>query len=175
MVMSRQSPVREAKIEQEFYRLLMNVLEDHKYTIEKVSFGPVEPEYRVDGGRADLMVPAPQGSPLLIIETKRKVQSGSGVTVFREFDPMSPRVITQALTYATLTGSSLFATTNGKVFALFLVPERGEPFRIDRHRLYIKEIQLKKEIAEEILNLVARWKTGHKIEKTPVDWAFILR
>ena len=153
----------------------MNVLEDHKYSIEKVNFGPIEPEYKVDGGRADLMVRATQGSPLLIIETKRKVQGGSGVTVFREFDPMSPRVITQALTYASLTGSSLFATTNGKVFALFLVPERGEPFRIDRHRLYIKEIQLKKETAEEILNLVARWKSGLKIEKTPVDWAFILR
>jgi len=39
-------------------------------------------------------------------------------------------------------GSPYFATTNGRTFALFTVPERGERFSYEKHRIMIKEIAL---------------------------------
>lgn len=172
--MNRITP-REANVEEELYHLFRNVLEKHNNEIEKVKLSGIEPQYPVDGKKADLMLLESASKPLLVIECKRKVDTGRGIAVFTEFDPMSSKVIDQALYYATHTGAPLFATTNGKVFALFLAPERGEPFRIDRHRLLIREIQLNEQVADEILTLAARWKAGLAITKTPVDWAFILR
>jgi len=166
---------REAKIEEELYRLAMNSLEKRNFVIDGVKFDPIEPQFHVDSGIADLMVPTHPSKPLLILECKRKTVSDKGVVYLRNFDPMSNRVITQALSYAVQSGAPLFATTNGKVIAVFMTPERGEAFRIDRHRLLIKEIQLKAGVVDEILVLVARWKAGLAITKTPVDWAFILR
>ena len=164
---------REAEVEEEFYRLAMNVLEKNDFVIEGVKFAPLKPQFSIDGGRADLMLPTDPFKPLLIIECKRKRPEGIAERI--SFDPMSSRVINQALNYAVLCGAQLFATTNGKVFALFTKPKQDEPFRIDRQRLLIREMDLKEEVVEEILRLVARWKAGLAITKTPVDWAFILR
>jgi hypothetical protein len=168
--------VREAKIEEELYRLFVNVLEKNSYALEGVKFGEVEPQFRINGGKADLMIPVQPDKPLIIIECKRKVEKPGGMAYHRNFDPMSSRVIIQALNYAVLSGAPLFATTNGNVFALFTKPERDEPFRIDRHRLFIREIQqLNEGAVQEILSIIARWKIGLTITKTPVDWAFIVR
>ena len=163
----------EAKVEEELYRLATNVLESKSFVIEGVQFEQIHPQFRVDSGIADLMLPIRPSKPLLIIECKRKVEAGRASS--KNFDPLSNRVITQALTYAVLSGASLFGTTNGKVFALFITPQRGESFSIERHRLYMKEIQLKIETVEEILTLVARWKSGISVAKTPLDIAFVLR
>jgi type I restriction-modification system DNA methylase subunit len=165
---------REAKVEEEFYRLTKNVLEKREYTIEGMKFGDPEPQYPVDSGTADLMIPTPT-KRLFIVEFKRKIQTPSGLKILRETDPLGSKVITQALVYAVQCGASFFATTNGKVFALFTTPERGDAFRIDRHRLLVKEIQLTEDAIEEILRVVARWHQGIKIERTPLDWTFIIR
>jgi len=166
---------REAKIEEEFYRLTKNVLEKRYYVIENVRFGDPEPQYPVDSGTSDLMVPTHLPKPLLITEFKRKIPTAKGLKVLRDIDPLGSKVITQALTYAVQCGAPFFATTNGKIFALFTTPERGEAFRIDRHRLLVKEIQLVEETVEEILQVVARWYRGIKVERTTLDWTFILR
>lgn len=67
---------REAKVESELYRLLVNVLEKRGYTVEGVMFEGVETQYRVDNRRADLALVLAQKRPLLIIETKRKFEMG---------------------------------------------------------------------------------------------------
>jgi len=166
---------REAKIEEEFYRLTKNVLERRKYVIEGVKFGSPEPQYPVDSGITDLMIPTHALKPLFIAEFKRKISTAKGLKVVRDIDPLGSKVIIQALTYAVQCGASLFATTNGKIFALFTTPERGDAFRIDRHRLLVKEIQLTEEAVEEALQIVARWHQGVKVERTTLDWTFIMR
>lgn len=166
---------REAKIEEEFYRLTKNILEKQSYVIEGLKFGDPEPQYQVDSGVADLMIPTHILKPLLITEFKRKIQTAGGLRVIRDTDPLGSKVITQALSYAVQCGASFFATTNGKIFALFTTPERGEPFRIDRHRLLVKEIELTETAVEEALRVVARWYQGIKVERTALDWTFIMR
>jgi type I restriction-modification system DNA methylase subunit len=166
---------REAKVEEEFYRLTKNVLEKRSYILDGVKFGDPEPQYPVDSGVSDLMIPIHTPKPLLIAEFKRKIQTAKGLKVIRDFDPLSSKVITQALTYAVQCGAPFFITTNGKTLALFTTPERGDPFRIDRHRLLVKEIQLNEETVEEVLRVVAKWSLGIKVERTPLDWTFIVR
>lgn len=65
---------REAEVESELYRLLKNVLEKRDYTIDRVRFEGVKPQYRVDNRRADLALILVQKKPLLIIENKRKLE-----------------------------------------------------------------------------------------------------
>jgi type I restriction-modification system DNA methylase subunit len=167
--------IREAQVEGELYRFTMNVLERKSYTVEGLRLDKIERQYPIDSGIADIMLPMHPKKPFLVIECKRKAKTAHGVSVFTSFDPMSSRVITQALMYAVQSGAPLFATTNGRIFALFTTPQRGEPFRIDRHGLFVKEIRLSEEVIEEILTLIARWEQGIKVQKTPVDWAFIVR
>jgi hypothetical protein len=145
---------KEAKIEEEFYRLTKNILEKHEYVIDGVRFGDPEPQYSVDSGQADLMIPLHMPKPLLITEFKRKVQTAKGLRFLRDIDPLGSKVITQALMYAVQCGAPFFATTNGRVFALFTTPERGQPFRMDRRRLLVREIQLTENAIEEILQVV---------------------
>jgi hypothetical protein len=166
---------REAKVEEEFYRLTKNVLEKRGYVLEGVKFGEPEPQYPVDSGVSDLMIPTHTPKPLLIAEFKRKIPTTRGLKVLRDFDPLGSRVIAQALTYAVQCGAPFFATTNGRMLALFTTPERGEAFRMDRHRLLVKEIQLNEETVEEVLRVVAKWSLGIKVERTPLDWTFIVR
>ncbi|MEM3737606.1 MAG: N-6 DNA methylase [Candidatus Bathyarchaeia archaeon] len=166
---------REAKVESEFYRLIKNVLDKHGYVIEGVRLENVETQYPVNSGRADLAVLLDSRRPLAIIECKRKLEAARAYVERRDFDPLSSKVIDQAKLYAVNSGAPLFATTNGKVFALFTMPERGEPFRIDRHRLLVKDIQLREEAVEEILKVIVEWHAGIVIPRTPVDWTFIIR
>jgi hypothetical protein len=166
---------KERKIEVELYRLIKNALVKSDYQIEGVRFDDIESQFTVNAGIADLMLPVHPKTPRLIIECKRKKITAKGLAATRNFDPLSHLVIDQALNYATHCGATMFATTNGAIFAIFEVPQRGEPFRIDRHRILLKEIQLNEESVGEILVTVARWLAGVPVVKTPVDWAFILR
>jgi type I restriction enzyme M protein len=165
---------RESKVEEELYRVMKNVLEKSKYTIEGVRFIDVEPQKKADSGRADLVVIIHPSKVLLVIECKKKV-GAQAPRAFKQFDPMSSLVIDQALNYAVHLGAEVFATTNGNVFALFDMPRKGEGFRIDTNRLFIKEASVTEEMALQLLTLAARVHIGAKIEKTPLDWAFIIR
>ena len=167
------SVVREAKVEEELYRLIKNTLEEKSHEIEGIKFHDIEPQHPVDSGKADLVLFLDKPKkPLLVIECKRKLETGREI---RNIDPLSPKVIDQSLFYATKIGAPLFATTNGRVFALFIKPKADEPFSIERHRLLVREIELKEEHVEEILEFLAKWKAGKHILKTRIDRAFIIR
>lgn len=166
---------REAKVESELYRLLENVLEKRGYTAEGVRFDGVEPQYRIDNRRADLALILAKKKPLLIIETKRKWERKGYYREERKIDPTSRVVIDQALWYAIHCGAPFFATTNGRTFALFTVPERGERFSYEKHRILIKEITLSEIFAEELLSTVAKLHVKVPVAITPLDWAFIVR
>jgi len=170
---------REVHVEHELWRLLMNVLEKRGFSVEGVRFGGVEPEYMINRKRADLAILLADKKPVLIIEVKRKVERRAAgrisVRTERRIDPTSRDVIDQALWYAIHAGAPFFATTNGKVFALFSTPERGEPFSIEKHRILIKEITLNEVFAEELLRIIARLYARVPVPVTPLDWAFIVR
>ncbi len=166
--------IREAKVEEELFRIFKNVLEKKNREIEGVFFHDLEPQYPVDSGEADLVLFTDRPrKPILVIECKRKDLKTR--REIRSIDPMSPKVIDQALFYATKIGAPLFSTTNGRVFTLFIKPKPDEPFSIERHRLLIKEIELREESIEEILGLVAKWKAGVPVTRTAIDWTFIIR
>jgi len=166
--------VREAKIEEELYRIIKNVLEKKNYEIEGVFFKDIEPQYPVNSEKADLVLFTDRPKkPILVIECKRMDLKTR--REIRKIDPLSPSVTKQALLYAVEIGAPLFSTTNGRVFTLFLKPKPDEPFNIERHRLLVREIELKEENVEEILSFVAKWKTGAPITRTPIDWTFIIR
>ena len=167
--------VREAKVEEELYYLIKTVLRKHDYKLNDVEFGDIEPQHSVDGGIADLVLPLSDGKHILEIECKRKVDEPKGFRAIRYFDPLGSRVINQALTYAVKLGSPIFATTNGEIFALFRTPKAGEPFRLDTHRLLVKEIRLEERDIEEILNFVAKWYTRVPVRLIEIDWLFISR
>jgi len=166
---------REARVESELYRLLENVLDKRGHTIEGVRFEDVETQYRIDNKRADLALVLTDKKPLLVIETKRKFEMKGYYREERKIDPTSRIVIDQALWYAVHCGSPFFATTNGKAFALFTVPERGERFSYERHRILIKEITLTETFTEELLSTVAKLHTKAPVAITPLDWAFVVR
>ena len=170
---------REAKVEFELGRLIMNVLEKHGFVFEGVRFGSVEPQYPVDRKRADLVLFLADGRPILVIETKRKYERSERgrirSVVEQRIDPMSRKVIEQALGYAVMLGAPFFATTNGRVFALFATPERGIPFSIERHRIFLEEITLSEEFAEELLSMLAKLCVRAPVSITPLDWTFIMR
>ncbi len=105
---------REAKVEEELYRLIKNVLISKNYEIEGVKFGDIEPQFRVNAGIADLMLPIKPKVPRLVIECKRKKETVKGLAEARVFDPLGHLVIDQALDYAVHCGATRFATTNGK-------------------------------------------------------------
>ena len=164
----------ESKVEEELYRVLKNVLHKKKYVIDGVKFVDVEPQKKADSGRADLAVIIHPSKTLMVIECKKKV-GGNIPGAFKKFDPMSTLVIDQALNYATHLGADVFATTNGKVVALFDMPQKGGGFRIDTNSILVKETPITEEIALELLTLAARIHAGLKITRTTLDWAFIVR
>ena len=170
---------REAKIEFELARLLKNVLEKQNFLIEGVKFGDIEPQYPVDRKRADIAVLLADGSPILIIETKRKIERRVGGRIRSRaeprIDPVSRDVIDQALWYAIHSGAPFFATTNGQVFALFTVPEKGEGFSIEKHRILVEEITLNEDFVKGLLSKLAKLHMGVRIAITPLDWTFIVR
>src|SRR5947199_10168866 len=105
---------REAKVEEELYRLIKNVLISKNYDIEGVRFGDIEPQFRVNSGIADLMLPIKPKVPRLVIECKRKKETVKGLAEARVFDPLGHLGMDQALDYAVHSGSTMFETINVK-------------------------------------------------------------
>ena len=164
-------PSREAEIMFEIARLLKNVLESCDNVVNGVKFGDVKIEYPVDRRSADIAVLLADGRPLLIIETKRKMER----RIVPRVDPLSQRVIDQALWYAIYSGAPYFATTNGRTFALFKRPKEDEAFSIETHRILLEEITLNVEFAKRLLSTLAKLHSGIKVAVTPLDWTFIVR
>ncbi|MEM0295418.1 MAG: N-6 DNA methylase [Candidatus Korarchaeum sp.] len=162
----------EAEVESKLYHYILTVLEKRGFTIDGVKFGEPRTQFPVNNRRADLAVLLEDGTPLLIIETKRKPDP---YRVVRNIMPTSRPVIDQALLYATYSGAPYFATTNGCVFALFRRPEAGERFSFDTHRILIKErIDINEEFAEEILITVSHLYNNVPVAVTPLDRSFII-
>jgi len=131
----------------------------------------VQPEYEVEGRRADIAVLKDDGKPLLIIETKKKKERGGSWSVERRFIPTSEDVVGQAVSYAALlkrTGVYVpfIATANDTQLALFKVPENIESLvnweAIDR-RKYGKVITNFYEFKQE--NLILHRPHGQFSEK----------
>jgi type I restriction-modification system DNA methylase subunit len=165
----------EAEVESKLYHYILSVLEKRGFTVDGVRFDEPKTQYPVNGRRADLAIILAEGKkPLLIIETKRKYEKKGYYKVVRDIMPTSRVVIDQALWYAIYSGAPYFATTNGRVFALFRSPEAGEKFSFDTHRILIREITINEEFAEEILVTVARLYKRVPVAVTPLDWSFII-
>jgi type I restriction-modification system DNA methylase subunit len=167
---------REAEVESKLHHYLFSVLEKRGFVIEGVRFVEPKTQYPVDGKRADIAVILAEGKrPLLIIETKKKYEERGYYRAIRNIMPTSRVVIDQALGYANYSGADYFATTNGKVFALFRRPVKGEKFSFDTHRVLIKErIAVGEAFAEEILVTVAKLYRQVPVAVTPLDWSFII-
>lgn len=167
---------READVESTLYHYIFSVLEKRGFTVEDVRFDKPRTQYPVSGRRSDVAVILAEGKkPLLIIETKRKYEEKGYYKAIRNIMPTSRVVIDQALWYAVYSGAPYFATTNGRVFALFRRPEAGEKFSFDTHRVLIKErVVVNEEFAEEILVTVARLHRQIPVAVTPLDWSFIV-
>jgi len=166
----------EAEVESRLHHYLFSVLEKRGFTVDGVRFDEPKTQFPVNGRRADLAVILAEGKkPLLIIETKRKYEEKGYYRAVRNIMPTSRVVIDQALWYAIYSGAPYFATTNGRVFALFRRPEAGEKFSFDTHRILIKErVTINEEFAEEILITVARLYKQVPVAVTPLDWSFIV-
>jgi len=168
---------READVESTLHHYIYTVLEKRGFTIENVRFGEPKTQYPVNGRRADIaIILAEEKKPLLIIETKKKYEEKGYYKVIRNIMPTSRVVIDQALWYAWYSGAPYFATTNGRVFALFAKPEKAdEKFSFDRHRVMIRErVMINEEFAEEILVTIARMYKQVPVAVTPLDWSFII-
>lgn len=166
---------REAQVESKLYHLLLSVLEKRGFTIDGVRFDEPETQYPVNGRRADIAILAKGKKPLLIIETKRKYEKKGYYRAIRQIMPTSRVVIDQALWYAIYSGSPYFATTNGRVFALFTKPGKDEKFSFSKHRIVIKERGiLSEEFAEEVLITLAKLYRKAPVSITPLDWSFII-
>ncbi|MEM3697881.1 MAG: N-6 DNA methylase [Candidatus Bathyarchaeia archaeon] len=166
----------EAEVESKLHHYIFSVLEKRGFTVDGVRFDEPKTQFPVNGRRADLAVILAEGKkPLLIIETKRKYEEKGYYRAVRNIMPTSRVVIDQALWYAIYSGAPYFATTNGRVFALFRRPEAGEKFSFDTHRILVRErITINEEFAEEILVTVARLYRQVPVAVTPLDWSFIV-
>jgi type I restriction-modification system DNA methylase subunit len=145
----------------------MNVIE-RKVDFDQIEFSRAEPEYPIKGiGRADLVLFDKDDKPWLVIETKSSLKVN---------DPYNPKVIDQALRYASWLGAYYFATCDGKDFVLFDNKERGVTFwerkRIPPYDLR-KERSLE-EFAEKLLRDIVHLELGIK-KWSPPDEAFISR
>jgi len=166
---------REAEVESKLHHYLFSVLEKRGFTIEGVRFDEPKTQYPVSGRRADIVVLTQGKKPLLVIETKRKYEKKGYYKVIRNIMPTNRVVIDQALWYATYAGAPYFATTNGRVFALFTRPEKDERFSFSKHRIMIKERDILSEaFAEELLITLARLHRKVPVPVTPLDWSFII-
>lgn len=108
----------------EFAKLLSEICEAHKFSGLRLKVLVGQP--RVDNREPDIVVvKKPEEIPVLVIETKRKIERDRRVAK-EKFSPHSPPVIGQALSYATLMkemyrmpATPLFATANLDALVLF--------------------------------------------------------
>lgn len=169
-------PEREVDFQQDLCYLLRDIIV-RRPEFEGIRFEAARMEYEVDHGRADIAVLKSGGKPFLILETKRKTERA----VRRDIDPMSPAVIAQALGYASQSGAPYFATANPGYVAVFRVPNPGEQFRIERHRVFVSPIPgLSQDFGSKLLEVVVKYdRAASDPEKfrlaTALDWTFVIR
>jgi hypothetical protein len=119
---------RERRLQDELYRLIANLVRDKRFAGLTLSV-QTELELPINSRtrRADVAVlKMPEGIPILIIETKRKVDRVGHYRREERFDPYGKAAIGQALSYAALAkdkyglpASPAFATANRDVIVLF--------------------------------------------------------
>jgi len=117
-------PSRERRLQDELYRLIADITKDRLFAGLTLT---VETEFPIDRRKADVAVlKQPDEIPILVIETKRKLETARRWKVERRFDPYGPAVIGQALSYAALIkekynlpATPLFATANWDVIVVF--------------------------------------------------------
>jgi hypothetical protein len=115
---------RERPLQDELYRLVANIVRDKRFAGLTLS---VQTEFPIDHRRVDIAVlKDPEGVPILIIETKRKVERRGYYKKEGLFDPYGRSVIGQALSYAALikekynlSATPAFATANRDTVVLF--------------------------------------------------------
>lgn len=169
-------PEREVDFQQDLCYLLRDIIV-RRPEFEGIRFESARMEYEVDHGRADIAILKSGGKPFLILETKRKTERA----VRRDIDPMSPAVIAQALGYASQSGAPYFATANPGYVAVFRVPNPGEQFRIERHRVFVSPIPgLSQDFGSKLLEIVVKYdRAASDPEKfrlaTALDWTFVIR
>ncbi len=166
---------REIEFQQELYYQLRKVIETHG-EIGGLFFHSIQMEYPVDSGRADIVLFLAENKPFIIIETKKK-----NGRVSKNIDPLSSRVIQQALGYATVLGAPYIATANREFLASFTIPAKGEPFTIDRHRILITQIQtVTEDFVIKLLEAIVKYHLAITLDEkarlaTTIDWTFIIR
>ena len=145
----------EADIHFEFYRHLMNAIEDEPCR-NGVEFGDVRPEYG-DGidGFADIVLFNESGDPVVVIEAKAPSESSQSR---REVDPYSPDVIRQGFRYAGNLGVPYFCTFNGERLVVFDSYEEGIPLLERSTKSY--EISSLDAFAGTFLDEIARIRAG---------------
>ncbi|MEM2842210.1 MAG: N-6 DNA methylase [Thermoproteota archaeon] len=159
--------MREAQIHFALHRALMNVI-DKKRQFDHIKFEKTEPEYPIKGiGRADLVLIDKSGIKWLVIETKSPLKTN---------DPYDPKVIDQALRYASWLGAYYFATCDGKTFVLFDNKEKGIEFW-ERKRIPPYDLTKEKNLedfAEKLLQDIVNLELGVK-KWSALDEAFVQR
>lgn len=163
--------LREADIHFSLHRAFSNVIDEAKLEGKKfdhIEFDKTKPEYAIpDVGRADLVLFDKNNKSWLVIEVKSTKQTN---------DPYSPKVIVQALKYASYLGSYYIATCDGRYFVLFDNKELGVPFW-QRKRLPpydLSKFKTLDDFAFKVLSDIAKLEEG--VEKWQgIDEAFISR
>ena len=115
---------RERPLQDELYRLIANIVRNKRFAGLTLS---VQTEFFIDNRRVDIAVlKDPEGVPILIIETKRKVERRGYSKREERFDPYGRAVLGQALSYAalikekySLPATPAFATANRDAIVLF--------------------------------------------------------
>ncbi|MCC5997757.1 MAG: N-6 DNA methylase [Thermofilum sp.] len=174
---------RERPLQDELYRLLANITRNKRFAGLTLT---VQTEFPIDTRRTDIAVlKEPEGIPILIIETKRKVERRGYYRREERLDPYGRAVLGQALSYAALIKEKYnlqvtpaFATANRDAIVLFS-PVR-EPHKylnweaveagdyenvlepaayvslIHEYYLFDKKNPLREELLQYILDQVAR-------------------
>ena len=174
---------RERPFQNELYRLISNVVKDRRFAGLMLS---VQTDFPVDDRFADVVVlKEPEEIPILIVETKRKIERKGYYRKEELFDPYGRAVIGQALSYAALVkeaynlpATPAFATANRDVIVLFSpvkdprkylnweAVERGEYEQVLEPGTYVSLIHehyllddknpLREELLQHILDQVSR-------------------
>jgi type I restriction-modification system DNA methylase subunit len=174
---------RERPFQNELYRLISNVVKDRRFAGLMLS---VQTDFPVDDRFADVVVlKEPEEIPILIVETKRKIERKGYYRKEELFDPYGRAVIGQGLSYAALVkeaynlpATPAFATANRDVIVLFSpvkdprkylnweAVEKGEYEQVLEPSTYVSLIHehyllddknpLREELLQHILDQVSR-------------------
>jgi len=117
-------------------------------------FSDIRSDVPIGSGRADLVIYSEQ-RPYIVIEVKRQ-----------RIDPFDIDVVNQAASYATESGASYFATTNGTKFVLFETFKAGVPLMQRRQKVFNVTNNLAEEVLEQFI---------HGVKWLELDDAFLAR